>query len=97
MSWQTADFVATLTQTFMTKWRADKVASIGYPFSADVIPFAYNRFSPSFRDQPCSFDRSSWKFRSLRISKSRAADGWANRPVPRYFRCCRKQPKFRRI
>ena len=47
---QTAEVVAALIQTFMTKWKADKVALIGYSFGADVIPFAYNRLPPSLRD-----------------------------------------------
>ncbi|MFZ0680047.1 virulence factor family protein [Candidatus Binatus sp.] len=47
---QTADVVAALIQTFMTKWHADKVALIGYSFGADVIPFAYNRLPTSLRD-----------------------------------------------
>ena len=47
---QTADVVGALIQTFMTKWKADKVALIGYSFGADLIPFAYNRLPPSLRD-----------------------------------------------
>ena len=47
---QTADVVAALIQTFMTKWHADKVALIGYSFGADVMPFAYNLLPPSLRD-----------------------------------------------
>lgn len=47
---QTADVVAALIQTFMTKWKADKVALIGYSFGADVMPFAYNLLPPSLRD-----------------------------------------------
>ncbi len=47
---QTADVVAALIHTFMTKWKADKVALIGYSFGADVIPFAYNGLPPSLRD-----------------------------------------------
>ena len=46
---QTADVVAALIQTFMTKWHADKVALIGYSFGADVMPFAYNLLPPSLR------------------------------------------------
>ncbi len=47
---QTADVVAALIQTFMTKWHSDKVALIGYSFGADVMPFAYNLLPPSLRD-----------------------------------------------
>lgn len=47
---QTADVVAALIQTFMTKWHADKVALVGYSFGADVMPFAYNLLPPSLRD-----------------------------------------------
>ncbi len=47
---QTADVVAALIQTFITKWHADKVALIGYSFGADVMPFAYNLLPPSLRD-----------------------------------------------
>ncbi len=47
---QTADVVAALIQTFMTKWHADKVALIGYSFGADVMPFAYNLLPPSLRE-----------------------------------------------
>jgi hypothetical protein len=47
---QTADVVAALIQTFMTKWHADRVALIGYSFGADVMPFAYNLLPPSLRD-----------------------------------------------
>ncbi|MGB0061171.1 virulence factor family protein [Candidatus Binatus sp.] len=47
---QTADVVAALIETFMTKWHADKVALIGYSFGADVMPFAYNLLPPSLRD-----------------------------------------------
>jgi type IV secretory pathway VirJ component len=46
---QTADVVAALIQTFMTRWHADKVALIGYSFGADVMPFAYNLLPPSLR------------------------------------------------
>jgi type IV secretory pathway VirJ component len=48
---QTADVVAALIQTLMTKWHADKVALVGYSFGADVMPFAYNLLPPSLRDQ----------------------------------------------
>jgi type IV secretory pathway VirJ component len=47
---QTADVVAALIQTFMTKWHADKVALVGYSFGADVMPFAYNLLPPSLRE-----------------------------------------------
>jgi type IV secretory pathway VirJ component len=47
---QTANVVAALIQTFMTKWHADKVALVGYSFGADVMPFAYNLLPPSLRD-----------------------------------------------
>ena len=47
---QTADVVAALIRTFMTKWHADKVALVGYSFGADVMPFAYNLLPPSLRD-----------------------------------------------
>ncbi len=47
---QTADVVAALIQTFMTKWHTDKVALVGYSFGADVMPFAYNLLPPSLRE-----------------------------------------------
>lgn len=46
---QTARMVAALTETFMAKWHADKVALIGYSFGADVMPFVYNRLPQSLR------------------------------------------------
>lgn len=47
---QTAEVVAALIRTFMTKWHADKVALVGYSFGADVMPFAYNLLPASLRD-----------------------------------------------
>jgi pimeloyl-ACP methyl ester carboxylesterase len=47
---QTASVVASVIETFMARWSAEKVALIGYSFGADVIPFAYNRLPPSLRD-----------------------------------------------
>jgi len=47
---QTASVVASMIETFMVRWRADKVALIGYSFGADVIPFAYNRLPAGLRD-----------------------------------------------
>jgi type IV secretory pathway VirJ component len=46
---QTADALAAVMATFMTKWHADKVALIGYSFGADVMPFAYNRLPADLR------------------------------------------------
>lgn len=40
---RTANDLTAIIQTYMTKWRADKVALIGYSFGADVLPFVYDR------------------------------------------------------
>ncbi len=46
---QTAHDLAAVMETYMEKWRADKVALIGYSFGADVLPFAYNRLPEDLR------------------------------------------------
>ncbi len=91
---QTADVVAALIRTFMTKWHADKVALVGYSFGADVMPFAYNLLPPSLRDHVVLISL-------LGLSKSAdfeiSVRGWLGEPPgPDAFRCCRKRPKSRR-
>jgi type IV secretory pathway VirJ component len=46
---QTADALAAVLQTFMTRWHASEVALVGYSFGADVMPFAYNRLPENLR------------------------------------------------
>ena len=46
---QTADDLASVIETFMARWQASEVALVGYSFSADVMPFAYNRLPDSLR------------------------------------------------
>jgi type IV secretory pathway VirJ component len=46
---RTASDLATVLETFLVKWHANRVALIGYSFGADVLPFAYNRLPESLR------------------------------------------------
>ena len=46
---QTTKDLSAVIETFMDRWGANKVALIGYSFGADVLPFAFNRFSPALR------------------------------------------------
>jgi|HubBroStandDraft_1064217.scaffolds.fasta_scaffold00523_23 type IV secretory pathway VirJ component len=39
----TAEDLAAVLQIYMAKWRASRVALIGYSFGADVLPFVFNR------------------------------------------------------
>lgn len=43
----TAADIARVAETYREKWRADKIALIGYSFGADVLPFIYNRLPKS--------------------------------------------------
>ena len=38
---KTSADLAAILESYATKWRADKVALIGYSFGADILPFAY--------------------------------------------------------
>jgi type IV secretory pathway VirJ component len=46
---QTAQDLAGVMSTYMTRWRASKILLIGYSLGADVLPFAYNRLPDSLR------------------------------------------------
>jgi type IV secretory pathway VirJ component len=48
---QTARDLATVLDTYMTKWHATEVALIGYSFGADVLPFVYNRLPRNLRSR----------------------------------------------
>jgi phosphatidylglycerol lysyltransferase len=42
---QTARDLGAVVDTYASRWRAPKVALVGYSFGADVLPFAYDRLS----------------------------------------------------
>ncbi|WP_158806912.1 virulence factor family protein [Beijerinckia sp. L45] len=46
---QTAADLAAVLEEYSTKWKADKIALIGYSFGADVLPFLYDRLAPTLR------------------------------------------------
>jgi type IV secretory pathway VirJ component len=62
---ETAADLAAIIRTYGVKWRADKVALIGFSFGADVIPFVYNRLPPPLRERVAMITL---------LSSSRAAD-----------------------
>jgi type IV secretory pathway VirJ component len=48
---ETATDLAAIIRSYGLKWRADKVALIGFSFGADVLPFIYNRLPPSLQER----------------------------------------------
>jgi type IV secretory pathway VirJ component len=68
---ETAADLAAVIRTYGAKWRADKVALIGFSFGADVLPFVYNRLPPPLRERVAMITL---------LSSSRAAD-WEIRIV----------------
>jgi type IV secretory pathway VirJ component len=47
---QTAEDLAAVLRIYMARWRASRVALVGYSFGADVLPFAYNRLPADLQD-----------------------------------------------
>ena len=43
---ETAQDLGGVIDTYTARWKASKVALIGYSFGADVLPFAYDHLSP---------------------------------------------------
>ena len=48
---QTAADLAAVLDTYRTRWRAQKVALIGYSFGADILPFVYNRLPKRLQER----------------------------------------------
>jgi len=48
---QTARDLDTVIKVYSARYKASKVALIGYSFGADVLPFAYNRLSPETKSR----------------------------------------------
>ena len=48
---QTTRDLAAVLAAYGAKWRADKVALIGYSFGADVLPVVYNMLPAAYRDR----------------------------------------------
>lgn len=48
---QTAHDLDTVIKVYSARYKASKVALIGYSFGADVLPFAYNRLSPEAKSR----------------------------------------------
>ena len=48
---QTTRDLAAVLAAYGAKWRADKVALIGYSFGADVLPVVYNMLPATYRDR----------------------------------------------
>ncbi len=48
---ETADDLASALAAYTEKWKAERVALIGYSFGADVLPFLYDRLPPPLRDR----------------------------------------------
>ena len=48
---ETAADVAAVIRAYEAKWRADKVALIGFSFGADVLPFVYNQLPRALRER----------------------------------------------
>lgn len=46
---ETAQALALVMKSYMSRWHATKIALIGYSFGADVLPFAYNRLPTDLR------------------------------------------------
>lgn len=46
---QTAADLAAVLENYSTRWKAEKIALIGYSFGADVLPFLYDRLPPTLR------------------------------------------------
>jgi type IV secretory pathway VirJ component len=46
---QTAADLDAVLETYARKWKADKIALIGYSFGADVLPFVYDRLRPELK------------------------------------------------
>ena len=68
---ETAADLAAVIRAYETRWRADRVALIGFSFGADVLPFVYNRLPPSLRERVAMITL---------LSSGRAAD-WEIRVV----------------
>jgi type IV secretory pathway VirJ component len=46
---QTAADLTAVLETYERKWKADKIALVGYSFGADVLPFVYDRLRPELK------------------------------------------------
>ncbi len=46
---ETAADLAAVISTYSAKWRASKIALIGFSFGADVLPFLYDRLRPGLK------------------------------------------------
>ncbi len=48
---RTASDLSAVISAYSARWRADRVALIGFSFGADVIPSVYDRLRPSLKDR----------------------------------------------